>query len=517
MNTLDSLLDGIKIQQQQDAVKKQDSYLDDVSIFDFSNALQFANQANNFGYDAVQNNSNDIISQHAVSATPYQAASSAQEHSYQRSLDEAASKYNLNKNTHTQKEHSTAENTVKEHSHEAETSTHKHETKEVQSKTQETTSTKEVAEESSKKTTESTKEEAKTQNATQETKVQTETKTTKVDAKLLESMDKEITLEDAKKAKELIKDAKVETKAEAKVEVEAELEDVKLEAKVETNVKVQEKAQVAVKDLNDTAPKVLQPKANIEAKVEVEAKSDDLGEAEMPELEVATEAQAEGEEGMLFGQKQDAQTNSKGKESGLPSNIAFSTASKRAAFNRVFSTASQPKSLEESNILNQVVRKVSEKMAQNNPKISISLTPDKLGKVDVDFISGKNGVTAQITAESSQVKEVLSKNLNSLRESLASQGVSVSNINIKVEKSEESNNANLDFNKDKEFDLGQQGEQAGDSNFAQEGNEGNKTAYTAEGVMQDGLDGNLEAESSTREEENKPSQHHEHSTVEYQA
>ena len=87
-------------------------------------------------------------------------------------------------------------------------------------------------------------------------------------------------------------------------------------------------------------------------------------------------------------------------------------------------------------------------------RITIGLTPESLGKLNIEISKGQNGISAQILAENPQAKEILEKNLDGLKSVLQSQGVNVNNVNVKVAeagRSSDSNN-NMFQNENGQFD-----------------------------------------------------------------
>lgn len=109
-----------------------------------------------------------------------------------------------------------------------------------------------------------------------------------------------------------------------------------------------------------------------------------------------------------------------------------------------------PKDTSKADILNQVQDKMQTMNKNGVSKIQIALTPEKLGKINIEIIQSKEGVSAKMIAETAQVKEVLEKNLDSLKSGLASQGVNVNNITVKVAGTNSSNTSGEAFAQEKE-------------------------------------------------------------------
>jgi len=133
------------------------------------------------------------------------------------------------------------------------------------------------------------------------------------------------------------------------------------------------------------------------------------------------------------------------------SNTTITTGTNTAATDRISnlagtaSAATQAKTVSNADILNQITGKISLPQDNTASKVNIILQPENLGKVTVEIMQTKNGVAAKMIAETPQVKELLDKSIESLKNTIASQGVNVSNISVRVEESASSQNANFGF------------------------------------------------------------------------
>jgi flagellar hook-length control protein FliK len=83
-----------------------------------------------------------------------------------------------------------------------------------------------------------------------------------------------------------------------------------------------------------------------------------------------------------------------------------------------------------SRILNQITKHFEG--LQNNSKVNIVLNPESLGKVNIQLLTAKDGLTAQFTVTTQEAKDLLMKGLDGLKDSLVSQGVAVDNVSVKV-------------------------------------------------------------------------------------
>lgn len=71
-------------------------------------------------------------------------------------------------------------------------------------------------------------------------------------------------------------------------------------------------------------------------------------------------------------------------------------------------------------------------------KVNIVLNPESLGKVSIQLLTTKEGLTAQFVVTTQEAKDMLSKGLDGLKETLASQGVGVENVSVKIADSQKS-------------------------------------------------------------------------------
>jgi len=107
-----------------------------------------------------------------------------------------------------------------------------------------------------------------------------------------------------------------------------------------------------------------------------------------------------------------------------------------------------PKEISREQIIEQIFSKLQN--AQQGSKMVITLNPESLGKVQVELVNSKNGLAAQMSVTNTLVKDILSKDLEGLKTALVSQGISVDNINIKVNDSFETTSKNDYLQQEKE-------------------------------------------------------------------
>jgi len=117
----------------------------------------------------------------------------------------------------------------------------------------------------------------------------------------------------------------------------------------------------------------------------------------------------------------------------------------KASFSKTIESIQSPKEISKNDILAQIHTKLTEAKDEGSTKVTIVLKPENLGKINLELINGKDGLIARMTAENVQVKELLEKNLEGLKNSLGAQGVQINEVNVKVENIEKQSNEMLNF------------------------------------------------------------------------
>jgi flagellar hook-length control protein FliK len=85
-----------------------------------------------------------------------------------------------------------------------------------------------------------------------------------------------------------------------------------------------------------------------------------------------------------------------------------------------------------SALMGQIVEKASFLSLPNATETKISLSPEKLGTVDIKLTMTDSNVSASIVVGSDAVKQVVEKNLDQLKLALNQQGIMVSQMNVSV-------------------------------------------------------------------------------------
>jgi flagellar hook-length control protein FliK len=75
---------------------------------------------------------------------------------------------------------------------------------------------------------------------------------------------------------------------------------------------------------------------------------------------------------------------------------------------------------------------------QNNSKVNIVLNPEALGKVTIQLIKTGEGLSAQFTVANQEVRDLLMKGLEGLKETLTTHGVGVDNVSVKMNETQKS-------------------------------------------------------------------------------
>ena len=98
------------------------------------------------------------------------------------------------------------------------------------------------------------------------------------------------------------------------------------------------------------------------------------------------------------------------------------------------------KNLQEESIIRQVTDKTVTELNNDNTNITISLDPENLGRVDINIVSNNGTLTAQITAENNNVRDILDSGLENLRQNLLDQGINIEKIVVNVNNSNDPTN-----------------------------------------------------------------------------
>lgn len=137
------------------------------------------------------------------------------------------------------------------------------------------------------------------------------------------------------------------------------------------------------------------------------------------------------------------------------------------------------KNLESSDILNQITDKISDIQNSESKKLTVVLRPYNLGRLHIELITNKDGLTTNILAQNDDVRNYIEKNINTLRQQLHDAGINVNNIQIKTSGQEGSTRYDGNFNTQNE----QNNQNLNQQNNNQNQNNGQNKAYESEYQM----------------------------------
>lgn len=152
-------------------------------------------------------------------------------------------------------------------------------------------------------------------------------------------------------------------------------------------------------------------------------------------------------------------------DSNTPVTFTFDKTIKNTNPNSQIRLEGVTKELNANDILNQIGSKFEQLKDGTSTKITMTLRPNDLGRVTIELLSTANGITTNIIAQNSQVKELLDKNIDILKQQLAQQGVNVQNVQVKTVEQNSQANLNNNYN-DRN---GEQGQNQNNSNNRNDG------------------------------------------------
>ena len=106
-------------------------------------------------------------------------------------------------------------------------------------------------------------------------------------------------------------------------------------------------------------------------------------------------------------------------------------------------SASNQVNISKEDVLAQIHSKLQMMNSTSNAKLTMVLNPESLGKVSIQLINTKDGLTAELQVASQAVKDILDSNLSNLKDTLSAQGVQVNDMSVKVSQPE--NSADMDY------------------------------------------------------------------------
>ena len=122
---------------------------------------------------------------------------------------------------------------------------------------------------------------------------------------------------------------------------------------------------------------------------------------------------------------------------------------------------------------NKIIEQITKQMEgmYNGSKVNMVLNPESLGKVSIQLINTKEGLSAQFTVATQEARNLIMKGLDGLKDTLMSHGVSVDNVSVKINDAQESE-YNADWTEQEgsrggNKEQGSQKEQSGKEQFEQ--------------------------------------------------
>lgn len=129
--------------------------------------------------------------------------------------------------------------------------------------------------------------------------------------------------------------------------------------------------------------------------------------------------------------------------------------------------ANTTKELSQNEILSQINSKLTNLKEEGITKVNIVLQPEHLGKINLELVNSKEGLTAQITTNNAQVKEMLDKTIDTLKDNLSNQGVNVNSVTVKVEETQKQPTGDM-FSFENQSEQNDQ-QQSGNANHTNQG------------------------------------------------
>ena len=156
----------------------------------------------------------------------------------------------------------------------------------------------------------------------------------------------------------------------------------------------------------------------------------------------------------------------------------------------------EAKEISKNDILAQINNKMQAKNINGQQRITLQLTPESLGKITIELSKGKDGLQAKMLTDNVQVRDMLEKNIDGLKSTLASQGVTVNNVSVKVASASETAS---------EFDFGRENfnQEQAQQDFAGTGERGGErnSQYANERTPENAMNNEMLADMPTEDAE----------------
>lgn len=267
-----------------------------------------------------------------------------------------------------------------------------------------------------------------TSSNTEETEVQDIDGTETLDADEITKKLLNLEEEDDDKKKD---DGETEVKSEPEVETQTDdltnnnidsfLEDFEVTTEeVQSNSETQTTSKEVSKETEQSLEDIIDEDQLKELKIEsIEAEtSDSTGEDDIMQNQTPEE---QGVKAMLQADADFAEVKTEAKPAQTVQNTTKSTSSSEVTSGK---------------IIEQITKQME--VMYNGSKVNMVLIPESLGKVSIQLINTKEGLSAQFTVATQEARNLIMKGLDGLKDTLISHGVSVDNVSVKINDAQES-------------------------------------------------------------------------------
>lgn len=267
-----------------------------------------------------------------------------------------------------------------------------------------------------------------TSSNTEETEVQNIDGTETLDADEITKKLLNLEEEDDDKKKD---DGETEVKSELEVETQTDdltnnnidsfLEDFEVTTEeVQSNSETQTTSKEVSKETEQSLEDIIDEDQLKELKIEsIEAEtSDSTGEDDIMQNQTPEE---QGVKAMLQADADFAEVKTEAKPAQTVQNTTKPTSSSEVTSNK---------------IIDQITKQMEG--MYNGSKVNMVLNPESLGKVSIQLINTKEGLSAQFTVATQEARNLIMKGLDGLKDTLMSHGVSVDNVSVKINDAQKS-------------------------------------------------------------------------------
>lgn len=118
--------------------------------------------------------------------------------------------------------------------------------------------------------------------------------------------------------------------------------------------------------------------------------------------------------------------------------VSFDVKMDKALESQKVQAQAKPEEVTPSKIMEQITKQMDG--LYNNSKVNIVLNPESLGKINIQLMNSKEGLTAQFTVTTPEARDLLMKGIDGLKETLTAHGVGVDNVSVKLSDTQKSDN-----------------------------------------------------------------------------